>query len=59
MPQMYDPKDGVPKLSEPEVPAQQQMIDLVCKSPEQREAAQKALDARDIIALQKALWDWK
>ena len=55
---MFDPKDGVPKMAEAEVPAQQQMVDLACKSPEQKAAAQAALDARDSIALYNALWRW-
>ena len=59
MPEMFDFKDGLPKLTEAEVPVQQQFIDYVCKSEKQREAAQAALDARDIVALEKALWRWK
>lgn len=59
MPQMFDPKDGLPKLSEGEVPVQQQLIDAVCKSAKQRKAAQSALDARDIRALEAALWHWR
>ena len=58
MPQMFDFKDGLPKLSEAEVPVQQQLVDLMCKSEEQRAAAQKALDARDPFALQNALLCW-
>lgn len=54
----YNLKEGPPKLSEDQVPFYQQLIGYDCKSPEQREAAQKALDARDIKALQAALLSW-
>ena len=53
--QMFDLKDGPPKLAEEQVPAYQQLVDYMCKTPEHKAAAQAALDARDAQKLQAIL----
>jgi hypothetical protein len=53
--QTFDLKKGPPPLPEDMVPAYRQLIDYMCKSETQRNAALNALAARDQQALEAIL----
>jgi len=52
--QLFDPKDGPPKLAEEQVVVYQQLVGLLT-DPKRKAAAQAALDARDAQKLQAIL----